>query len=208
MLPREVTPEILDSLSPDDVQAQRSRRDLGRINALMGNARWMLSCLSNVPPETEIHELGAGDGCLLGRLAAKGFRSRGYDLAPRPAGLSEVVSWQQGDFLEEERSINGVVVGTFVLHHFEEDSLYRLGRRIAGADLLAFVEPLRSRWALAEGYALIPFVGKVTRHDMIASIRAGFLPGELPLALGLGNDWEVKETTTLTGGYRLLARRR
>jgi hypothetical protein len=101
----------------------------------MGNARWMLSCLSNVPPETEIHELGAGDGCLLGRLAAKGFRSRGYDLAPRPAGLSEVVSWQQGDFLEEERSINGVVVGTFVLHHFEEDSLYRLGRRIAGADL-------------------------------------------------------------------------
>ena len=208
MLPREVTPELLDSLSPDDVQAQRSRQDLRFINAIMGNTRWIMSSLSDLPPGTEIHELGAGDGSLTGRLVDKGFSPRGYDLGPRPAGLPEGVFWQQGDFLEEETVMHGVVTGTLILHHFEDESLCRIGQRIAGASLLSFVEPLRSRMALAEAYTLMPFVGKVTRHDMIASIRAGFLPGELPLALGLGDDWEVSETITVLGGYRLLARRR
>lgn len=208
VLPREVTPEILDSLSPDDVQARRSRQDLRFINAIMGNTRWIMSSLSDLPPETEIHELGAGDGVLTGRLADRGFSPRGYDLGPPPAGLSEGASWQQGDFLEEETAMRGVVAGTLILHHFKDESLCRIGQRVADASLLSFVEPLRSRVALAEAYALMPFVGKVTRHDMIASIRAGFLPGELPLALGLGDDWEVSETTTVLGGYRFLARRR
>ena len=109
MLPREVTPEILDSLSPDDVQAQRSRQDLRFINAIMGNTRWIMSSLSDLPPGTEIHELGAGDGSLTGRLVDRGFSPRGYDLGPRPAGLPEGVFWQQGDFLEEETAMHGVV---------------------------------------------------------------------------------------------------
>ena len=36
MLPRALEPETLDHLAPDDPVAQRSRRDLRRVNAFMG----------------------------------------------------------------------------------------------------------------------------------------------------------------------------
>ena len=208
MLARKVVPEILDSLPPDDPQARKSRRDLRRIDALMGNSRWVLSSLSQMAPGSPVHELGSGEGGMLEKLSTAGFQVSGYDLAPRPPGLSEEVSWQQGDLFADETPFEGAVVATLFLHHFEGEHLAALGRRLAGAHLLAFVEPLRSRLALAEGYALVPFVGQVTRHDMIVSIRAGFQPGELPRALGLDEEWEVSESTTLLGGYRLLANRR
>jgi hypothetical protein len=123
-------------------------------------------------------------------------------------GLPASVSWKQGDLFAVDAPLTGVLVATLFLHHFVAEDLARLGRRLAGAEVLAFVEPLRSRLALAEGYALVPFVGKVTRHDMIVSIRAGFVPGELPRWLGLGEEWQVQEAITVTGGYRLLATRR
>ena len=39
MLPRVLEPETLDHLAPDDPVAQRSRRDLRRVNAFMGARR-------------------------------------------------------------------------------------------------------------------------------------------------------------------------
>ena len=208
MLEREVVPEILDSLPADDPEAVRSRRDLRRIDGLMGNSRWILSALSELPREGDVHELGSGEGGLLGRLAEAGFEAHGYDLAPRPLGLPESVGWQQCDLLKSDDSFHGAVVASLFLHHFEEADLAHLGRRLARADLLAFAEPLRCGLALAGGYALVPFVGRVTRHDMMVSIRAGFRPGELPRALGLSENWVVEESQTLLGGYRLLAKRR
>ena len=202
---RAVIPEILDSLSPDDRQAQRSRRELRFINAVMGNSRWILSCLSGAVHGAEVHELGAGEGCLLRKIAAREFRPCGYDLSPRPADLCESFLWQQGDFLESEAPFQGIVVGSLILHHLEVEELKRLGKRFKGADQLLFVEPLRSQWALLQGCALKPFLGPVTRHDMMVSIRAGFRPGELPLMLGLDHEWKVEETMTLRGGYRLRA---
>ena len=44
MLPRVLEPETLDHLAPDDPVAQRSRRDLRRVNAFMG-ARRILSLI-------------------------------------------------------------------------------------------------------------------------------------------------------------------
>ena len=38
---RLLVPEILDGLPPEDPEARRSRRDLRRINFLMGNERWI-----------------------------------------------------------------------------------------------------------------------------------------------------------------------
>tara|TARA_B100000927_G_scaffold26560_1_gene19932 strand:+ start:283 stop:918 length:636 start_codon:yes stop_codon:yes gene_type:complete len=202
---RAVIPEILDSLPPDDRQAQRSRRELRFINTVMGNSRWILSCLSGAAYGAEVHELGAGDGSLLRKIAARGFRLCGYDLSPRPADLCESLLWQQGDFLENKESFEGIVVGSLILHHLEAEELQRLGKRLRGADQLLFVEPLRSHLALIQGCALKLFLGPVTRHDMMVSIRAGFRPGELPLMLGLDHEWKVEEAMTLRGGYRLRA---
>ena len=71
--------------------------------------------------------------------------------------------------------------------------------------VLCFSEPWRSRLALAEGYAMCPVVNRVTRHDMLVSIRAGFVPGELAELLGLGSGWVVREDVSLLGACRLLA---
>ncbi|HBM77488.1 MAG TPA: hypothetical protein DD438_05205 [Verrucomicrobiales bacterium] len=158
-------------------------------------------------PGTEVHELGAGDGLLLRKIARLGFRSCGYDLSPRPADLCESLLWQRGDFLEREAPFKGIVAGSLILHHLEAEELERLGKRLQSADCLLFVEPLRSRWALFQGFALRPFLGPVTRHDMMVSIRGGFRPGELPLALGLEEGWKIEEATTFRGGYRLKATR-
>ena len=204
---REVIPEILDSLPPDDREGQRSRRELRYIDVLMGNSRWILSRLPDPRSGTEVHELGAGDGCLLGKIAARGFSSCGYDLAPRPGALTGAALWERGNFLEREEPFRGVVAGSLILHHLEEKELQSLGKRLRVAERLLFVEPLRSHLALGQGYALLPFLGPVTRHDMIVSIRAGFRPGDLPLALGLPKEWKVEETTTARGGYRLMATR-
>ena len=80
---RAVIPEILDSLPPDDRQAQRSRRELRFINTVMGNSRWILSGLSEAAHGAEVHELGAGDGCLLRKIAVS------Y------ASLYPIQKWQQ-----------------------------------------------------------------------------------------------------------------
>jgi hypothetical protein len=167
----------------------------------------MLSCLPATVPGTEVHELGAGDGLLLSKIAGLGFRPCGYDLSSRPADLCESALWQRGDFLESESPFKGIVAGSLVLHHLEAEELEQLGKRLQSADCLLFVEPLRSRWSLLQGYGLRSFLGPVTRHDMMVSIRAGFRPGELPLALGLKEGWKVEEATTFRGGYRLKATR-
>lgn len=49
----------------------------------------------------------------------------------------------------------------------------------AQVDSLILVEPDRSNVSLWFGRLLLPFVGRVTRLDMMTSIRAGFAKGEL-----------------------------
>src|SRR3954468_21287631 len=64
MRARRLEVEWLDELPADDPRAKRSRADLRRINALMGNARIVASAakplLSSAP--RSLVELGAGDG--------------------------------------------------------------------------------------------------------------------------------------------------
>src|SRR5688500_11559643 len=72
-MPRIVEPEILDELPAEAPEAQRSRGDLVRVNALMGHAHLIRRALpDNV---THVVDLGAGDGTLLlkvlGRDAGK-----------------------------------------------------------------------------------------------------------------------------------------
>src|SRR5437660_4780441 len=71
---RQVQPELLDELPATDARAVRSRLDLRRVNAWMGNARIMASALRSTFAGRRcrtIVELGAGDGTFLLRVARR-----------------------------------------------------------------------------------------------------------------------------------------
>jgi len=207
---RLVEPEILDRLPADDPEAVRSRRDLRWINFLMGNERWLARRIARLPSARKgVWEIGAGEGRLLRRLATRhpGMSLTGCDLAPRPANLPDRIAWRQGDVFDQlPTASGGVLVANLFLHHFDDSSLARFGSSLANFDALCINEPHRSSLAMAQGRLLLPFVGPVTRHDMLVSIHAGFRRGELPERLGLtAGGWRVREETTWRGALRVLA---
>jgi hypothetical protein len=132
------------------------------------------------------------------------------DLAERPKNLTERVTWVRGDFFETLRTARGdICAGSLILHHFSESALKELGGSLRNFRALIFSEPLRSRLALRLAGLATPLASEVTRHDMPASIRAGFLPGELPCGLGLDpTQWTWHESSTLRGALRFVACRR
>lgn len=209
---RQLEPEILDDLDPADPRAITSRRDLRRINFLMGNERWILRQVARRPAAARgITEWGAGDGHLLARLAAHG-PAAGIDRVARPADLPPDLGWHAADLLDTDPATaaqpGGLVVANLLLHHFDEAQLRRLGAHLrASGSTLICVEPRRSPAALACGKAMLPWVSEVTRHDMIVSIRAGFRAGELAPKLGLTDDWHPRESPSWRGGLRTVLER-
>lgn len=207
---RVVVPEILDHLPAEDPEAQRSRRDLRRINRFMGNEQWLLEIARKYPDAAAmgITELGAGDGYLTRALAQEYPQSivTALDLAPAPTKLPGNVDWRQGDmFSAREKTEGGILVANLFLHHFEGELLLELGRLAESYRLFAFSEPLRARSSHVAGYLAHPFLNRVTRHDMHVSIDAGFIHGELPELMGLTSDhWHLEEHSTWRGALRVL----
>ncbi len=204
---RVVEPEIIDGMEPGHPMAIRSRRDLRMINFGMGNERWIRVQVARHHESAAkgIVELGAGGGELLGTLVKYGPVT-GYDLVPKPEHLGGGATWRQGDLWERKAEMaGGILVANLFLHHLQADELGRLGEIAKRFEVLAFVEPLRTKGAEWLGERLLPFVGEATRHDMMVSIRAGFVAGELPELLGLGKEWKVSERSTWRGGHRMLA---
>ena len=212
--PRVVVPEILDGLPHDDPDAIASRRDLRRVNAVMGNPRWILrkARAHAEIARSGITEIGAGDGRLAARLAAAFPETRvtAIDLAPAPDHpLPPNLEWRQSDLMDEGAGhpCGGLLVACLILHHFETPDLDMLGRNfISRFDAIAIVEPDRRQLAHQLGRLAWPFINRVTRHDMHVSIDAGFGKYELPALLGLDAEmWRIEESCTLTGARRLLA---
>ena len=213
MKSRLLVPELLDSMAASDPRAIRSRGDLRLINAFLGNERRLLRILRGMSGEIRsVIELGAGEGTLCEGLhrALPQTTVTGLDLAPRPSGLPAGIGWVRGDFLQIlEEADADTCVGNLILHHFAEETLGRLGRMLARFRNLLFCEPLRTAWTLTMSRLALPLAGEVTRHDMPASIRAGFRRGELPRLLGLDPEvWKVEETESLRGSLRFTATRR
>jgi hypothetical protein len=208
---RIVTPEILDSLDADHPDALRSRQDLRRLEWFLGGSRWIARAVveHRRTAGRGIVELGAGSGDLCGKLAASmpGCAVTGLDFASRPAGLNSAVQWRSGDFFQTLPGTGGgIVAGNLILHHLSAEALHLLGAMLAGFRVLLFSEPLRTAWSLGLSRLAHPFVGKVTKHDMPASIRAGFRPGELAGLLGLEtSSWKVAEVSRTTGVLRFKA---
>ncbi|MDX2080437.1 MAG: class I SAM-dependent methyltransferase [Terrimicrobiaceae bacterium] len=207
MSERILVPEILDRLDPADPEARRSRRDLRALDVVMGNSRWIVRSLAGFSLR-HIVELGAGEGWLVRRLTKESVARHvsGIDLLPRPPDLPAGIGWLQGDLAEVLPTIDAdAVVASLVLHHFSDERLRSWGECIRRSRVVVVSEPWRDRFPLHCSYLAWPFVGRVTRHDMPVSIRAGFRKGELPGLMGLDGRWKVHETCRWRGAVRLLA---
>lgn len=217
MQAREVLPEILDKLDPDDPRAVSNRRDLRRINALMGNWRWVARQLrSVVRPGMRVLEAGAGDGemgrWLLRKIPVLGAASYiGLDRVGRPKDWPADSHWAQADLLEYDFSVPPDILAiNLLLHQFEDEDLLRLGKRIAEIPIWIFCEPLRSPVGICGLALLRPFgLCDVSWHDGRVSVRAGFRGNELSQLLSQSDDCrERRITTDFRGAYRMVSCRR
>lgn len=204
---RKLTPELLDHLPPDAPGVARSRRDLRRINFVMGNDRWILRNLPQNP--TAITEIGAGEGHLLTSISRKlpDIPLAAYDLAPRPASLPSAIEWFQADiFSQPPPPQGGVLIANLFLHHFTDTRLTELSAWMSGFDTILTSEPFRAKLPLLLGKLATPLIHPITRHDMRVSIEAGFRPGELPAALCLESlGHRFRETSSHRGFIRMIA---
>jgi hypothetical protein len=215
-LKREGEPEFLDELPTGDHRAIQSRRDLQKINALMGHVRIMARVLAGAFGDRSprsIVELGAGDGTLLLRVAKsvaprwKPVRVVLVDrlrlLSPQTRAEFEALSWHVEalpmdvfDWLQRpdpERS--EVTIASLFLHHFTNNDLRRLLRRAAiQTGFFLACEPRRANFSLG-GARLLPLIGcnGVTTHDAIISVRAGFREDELSALWPAGDGWRLRE---------------
>ena len=210
--PRLLEAEWLDELPPGDLRAIRSRADLRRVNSIMGNARLIANSLKTHLKKEKalrIADLGAGDGTLAFAVARRARRAQVrltlVDRAPVVHGVTlerlAALGWHTSvapadvfDFLDGAHEPFDAIFVNLFLHHFADAPLARLlggvARRTA---LFVACEPRRSAAALA-GSRLLWALGcsDVTRHDALASVRAGFAGREIA-ALWPAAGWRVTE---------------
>jgi Methyltransferase domain len=212
---RVVEGEILDRLAPDDPRAVRSRRDLVRLNRLMMQVATMSASLRSVAgdaPPRSLLEIGCGDGSFMLRIARRLARrwpglnlllvDRQSVVRPDAIAAFEALGWRAEpivadvfEFLEGHRERVDIVAANLVLHHFGERQLGTLfgllARRCRG---FAACEPRRSAMSLA-GSRLVGLIGcnDVTRHDALASVKAGFAGAELSRAWPDEAGWTLRE---------------
>ncbi|MEM0966408.1 MAG: hypothetical protein AAGJ81_09700 [Verrucomicrobiota bacterium] len=213
MTSRVVVPEILDSLSPSDPGAIANRRDLRRINFLMGNWRWIRRELrSRIRPGIRIVEAGAGEGDLGNFLHQSCLELRlcsyeGLDLWGRPSVWPESWDWNQIDLLAYHPSPPPhALVVNLLLHQFQDEELRGIGQRIAEIPLWIINEPHRAQTAIWQ-LALLRLFGlhPVSWHDGRVSIRGGFRGRELAALLSSDSRRRFQIQTDWRGGYRLVS---
>lgn len=213
---RLLQPELLDGLPAHDPRAIGSRRDLRRINAVMGNARHLAGALREVLPRLpprRIVDFGAGDGAvLLDCLRRLPGLPRGVEVvlldrvtATPPTALAglqaigcqpvlveaEAMEWLRG----QPPDAGGWLLANLFLHHFGDDALRELFVLAAERlDLVCAGEPRRGAWPLAAS-RLVALLGAnaVTRHDAVVSVRAGFRGTELSALWPRAKGWRLRE---------------
>lgn len=201
-LPRKVSPEILDALAIDDPRAQRSRRDLRRINRIMGSAHHVTCALRRVSATAtpkRLLEIGAGDGTFMARVATPLHgawppvaltlldqldlvQSATVDTLRKNGWAVERIVADVMNWIMQPTSMHwDVVIANLFLHHFDDRRLRLLLQAVAArADCLIACEPRRKRLPLLASH-LVGAIGsnQVTRADAVASVHAGFRGHEL-----------------------------
>jgi hypothetical protein len=227
---RRVEPELLDTLPPDDRRAIRSRKDLHRINAFMGNTQIIakeLRGMFNGTSPKNIVDIGAGDGLLMLGVAKEiarkwngptvRFVDRQSIVSQQTLAALETLGWRaavsQADILDWFEQPSGeqvdVMIANLFLHHFTDGQLSKLLARISER-VRAFiaVEPRRWGWALFFS-RLVGLIGcsSVTRHDALASVRAGFAGQELSKLWPAVGGWSLEERPANWCSHLFIAKR-
>jgi hypothetical protein len=200
---RRLEPEWLDHLPAADPRAARSRRDLVRVNALMGNAGIVRSELRRLGCVESIAEIGAGDGVFLARalrpLQGKPPKVVLVDRQSVPHAVDGHTRFDVADVFEWLDDPRGeafdVIIANLFLHHFADAELRRMLEGVSRrARAFIACEPRRSAVALS-GAHLLGLVGcnEVTRHDAVVSVRAGFCGDEIGALWPSGASWSWEE---------------
>lgn len=225
---RVVEPELIDALPPTDPLAIRSRRDLRRVNAWMGNPKIMARALRQAFPRNppgRIAEIGAGDGELLLCVARLlNWRSLNVTLVDRQDILKsdtrarfkqmgcevQPVKGDVFDWLQKPPAGTDVIAANLFLHHFTDEQLRELFRAAAKtAPAFIAVEPRRTAPCLFFS-RLLWFIGcnRVTRHDAVVSVRAGFAGSELSALWPASADWNLTEQPARFASHLFVAQRK
>jgi SAM-dependent methyltransferase len=210
VIARQLEPEWLDALPPHEPRALRARRDLQRINTWMLQPLLMARLLrQHVRHPRKVLDLGTGDGTFMLRVARRlrwpnvtvtlvdrqkavdnetvaGFAAVGWK--------AEVSAAEALEFMEWPAAFDVICTNLF-LHHLSQDDLVRLFERVAqSTPLFVACEPVRNTWALRASRLVWAIgCGDVTRHDALASVRAGFDGRELSALWPTQNGWELQE---------------
>jgi len=213
-LPRAIEPEWLDRLPGEDPEAQASRRDLRRLNALMLHSRIVAGAIlaQGLAKPRSVIEIGAGDGAFMLSLARQ-LAGRwpdvtvtlldrldlvGGETRERFAGLGwqvRTIARDVFEFFDEQGASFDIVVANLFLHHFPERELVRLFSHAARLTrLFVGCEPRRS-FPVITASRLVGAIGcnRVSRHDAFVSARAGFRGEELSALWPKGQGWQLAE---------------
>jgi hypothetical protein len=101
------------------------------------------------------------------------------------------------------------LIANLFLHHFQEKELAPLlALAAARTDIFAACEPRRSPLPLAFS-SLVGFIGcnRVTRHDAVISVRAGFAGNELSGWWPAKPEWHLEERSAGMFTHTFLAQR-
>ena len=137
----------------------------------------------------------------------------GLDLGPRPPDWPAGGEWHVADLLAfGGYGRDDAVIGNLIFHHFSDEQLAALGRKLRDSSVRVVVacEPVRSCFSQRLFALLAPLfrANRVTLHDARVSIAAGFRDDELPQLLGLVQPgWVCRCHHTALGSYRMVARR-
>jgi len=228
---RLVENELLDGLPARDPRAARSRRDIQRLNLLMGHHRIMAKHLSESftgRAPRSLAELGAGGGEFLLSVAqqlasraetfaatlvdcADVFESETRDAFVRlgwnvNAEISDALAWLRRT--NKERA--DVIVTNLFLHQFQDRDLREMLQLAANSTrTLIAVEPRRGFWPLLlSRFVGLVGCGAVTRFDAPVSVRAGFQGRELSALWPDPKNWELTERRAGLFSHVFIARRK
>jgi SAM-dependent methyltransferase len=224
---RKLTAEILDELPADAPEAIRSRKDLQRLNGIMGHTRILAREARRGTLPTRVVELGSGDGDLICRLLKRvgiGGRRGKLVLVDRNPVVSSAtletldeLGWTvhicRQDVFEWARTNDqpfDICFANLFLHHFPDDALRELlGLIEPHTDRVLACEPRRSGSALWAS-RLVGLIGcnRVTRHDAVVSVEAGFNNGELTELWPDSDQWEFAEGNAGLFSHMFAARRK
>jgi len=199
---RSVSPELLDELPANDPRAIRSRKDLLRLNMIMGHARVISRSLLQAGAGKrfdQLVDLGAGDGRFALRVARHLAPKSGpmrIVLVDRLNLVSEqtrrdftAIGWASenvtGDvfkwLLSFEASRPSGIFANLFLHHFTDVQLQTILRHVAEHSVCLIACDPRRSFPVLIASRLLGFIGcnSVTRQDAILSVKAGFKGSDL-----------------------------